>query len=954
MSNQTAAVQRRGGSSRLPPVIEHPMAKMADRLQTPLDVRGDGRSGTAGDVMEGGRPLASEQPPVQPASAASSRRGRRSQVAASNGGGGGLRHQTIPEGVEVVHGESGRTRLPVFGVRAQDAAEAALDRARQSLDADASPAAAAGDRALLKSSNSSRLSEAQSARLELDEIEAIIKEKVRNNYYEMRKRFTANDPEQKGNVTRDALLRILVSAVGRPVSLRQLAQLFERVGIRRDAQLINFSEFYSALRDQEPGEYPNWMDPIQRQRLERNRLSAEQVHANLSERMRQRFVDLADVFPQFVDGGTGRMLKHELRSSLEKMLLPMDDDEFERLWRIYDPRDTGTVNGVSLLKKLGIAMKPAEGGGSHRDAAAKPAAKPAAAATRRPALKSEESRQRSLTIESWLKDKFREGFQALKAGFEARDPERTGLVSHDDFLAVLREHSLSLEKRHLAEFLARCAVTHTKAGVMYRDFLHRFQDRSEAGMAHKIMANPHHTKEDDTVSRTLSSIEKQLMNMFQRDFLSLLSAFQKIDRHGLNVISQEEFRAVMESRFGFELTDAQYREFVDKLPLNSDGLIRYDIFMRQFDTKGMAPSLFKSVGGNDVASESDAARDEDDELEEPYDPNKRSVSETRRCIRDLLHSRFQEVETAFYELDTFNSGRLTQEMMYQLLNRFIKPEVTRGEIRDLWKTFILGGREALDYQEFLRAFIFNPLTAAYPNAKLAPPRKGDSDLMMRSRKVNSDVNLLEDGLRAKIDYLWDQLRDEFVSMDPYGTGCISREEFQEVLKELAIQLTDYELNRLTDKFTQKSDGRVNYIELLRPFAYKKFGPKRQHMNELLSQRSPAAENGHATGQPVASAELQSLAAKLKRQLTGEWKNLRRQLMKMDPNNSGSISLAEFRSVLKLFNVILDEEESFQLMSHFDTSLSGKLPYKKVLELAKPGKRGSGAASRPPPISQRGQ
>uniref|UniRef100_A0A1I8HJU6 EF-hand domain-containing protein n=1 Tax=Macrostomum lignano TaxID=282301 RepID=A0A1I8HJU6_9PLAT len=270
MSNQTAAVQRRGGSSRLPPVIEHPMAKMADRLQTPLDVRGDGRSGTAGDVMEGGRPLASEQPPVQPASAASSRRGRRSQVAASNGGGGGLRHQTIPEGVEV------------------DAAEAALDRARQSLDADASPAAAAGDRALLKSSNSSRLSEAQSARLELDEIEAIIKEKVRNNYYEMRKRFTANDPEQKGNVTRDALLRILVSAVGRPVSLRQLAQLFERVGIRRDAQLINFSEFYSALRDQEPGEYPNWMDPIQRQRLERNRLSAEQVHANLSERMRQR------------------------------------------------------------------------------------------------------------------------------------------------------------------------------------------------------------------------------------------------------------------------------------------------------------------------------------------------------------------------------------------------------------------------------------------------------------------------------------------------------------------------------------------------------------------------------------------------------------------------------------------------------------------------------------------
>ena len=56
-----------------------------------------------------------------------------------------------------------------------------------------------------------------------------------------------------------------------------------------------------------------------------------------------------------------------------------------------------------------------------------------------------------------------------------------------------------------------------------------FQDRSEAGMAHKILANPRHRynrgDEWDNMS-TMSALEAQLLNMFQRDFLSLLGTFQ--------------------------------------------------------------------------------------------------------------------------------------------------------------------------------------------------------------------------------------------------------------------------------------------------------------------------------------------------------------------------------------------------------------------------------------------
>ena len=45
-----------------------------------------------------------------------------------------------------------------------------------------------------------------------------------------------------------------------------------------------------------------------------------------------RFMDVAEMIPQMNPGGTGRILKPELRNVLNKMLFFMDDDEFEKLW----------------------------------------------------------------------------------------------------------------------------------------------------------------------------------------------------------------------------------------------------------------------------------------------------------------------------------------------------------------------------------------------------------------------------------------------------------------------------------------------------------------------------------------------------------------------------------------------------------------------------------------------
>ena len=67
-------------------------------------------------------------------------------------------------------------------------------------------------------------------------------------------------------------------------------------------------------------------------------------------------------------------------------------------------------------------------------------------------------------------------------------------------------------------------------------------------------------------------------------------------------------------------------------------------------------------------------------------------------------------------------------------------------------------------------------------------------------------------------------------MDPYGTGFVSKEEFRDILTELCVHLSEYELNLLTRKFEVGSDGRW----VLEFFLFK---IKYTHLNNTNSMRA---------------------------------------------------------------------------------------------------------------------
>lgn len=894
------------------PAIPHPLSRMED--PTNLNVRGLSREGsrvasrqslTFGQDLDRQklnvlRPITADQVPYRLTRSSNGFGGQRSPRYDGFAG--------IPEGVEVKFAEDpNKPTIPIFGSRADMASRA--------------------------ESRLSRLNSAASSlqgpdRASVDEIETLLREKMKTGYYDIRGAFKNCDPESKGIVNREKLREILINFLSRSITLSHFNKLMVRLRLDHK-KMISYDEFYAAFRPpKKADEGPAW---LQLEKPDLKYMSAAQVHAHLKEKAKQRFLDVAELIPQMNPGGSGRILRPELRNVLNKMGFYMEDDEFEKLWQKYDTENYGTIRAERLMSRLGIAMKDT----GSREVSSSP-------------RKLEAERKHSLDVERWLKRKFREGFSDMKHAFMELDLDRIGKVSFDDFRMVMKDFGLRLDTdKQLDDFIARCGIEASNGKISYKEFLRRFQDRSEQGMPHKILANPlhrYHHSEGGSNYSTTSAIEARMMDMFQKEFLALLGTFHNIDRKDSGLLTQQQFRAAIEGRFELNMSEQEFESFLKKVPIDSDGMVKYVEFMSKFDTFE-SKSLFDR---SSIMDRKEALPTLPEIDSPPMSPKKqfrpmktmdsynsqegRSVEELKALIKSVLQHNYQAFEEAFYELDELNSKKMSPNMMIKLLKKFGLP-LSRNEVKRLWDTLITDQRGSLEYWQFVRTFGYSLDSAAFPNAKVSPPKRGDNDFMMRSNKLNSDKHLLHHLLKSNIDFHWETLWREFTSIDRQGTGNVSRKDFTTILQDMCVELTDYECQVLCDKFDPKKEGRINYIKFLEPYSKHRRAHRHGH-NMQAVMKHPQAELPMDEIVQKPSKGLSTVTAKLRDKLSGKWINLMRAFKKLDKDNKDFLSLQEFRHVLELCNVVLDEEDIYYILTEFDENRGDKIRYTKFLDTIK--------------------
>lgn len=106
----------------------------------------------------------------------------------------------------------------------------------------------------------------------LDEYLATLRDKIRNNPYEIRTKFRNVDADHgsKG-ISREALAHIIASLLGptKPLSHTNYLKILDRLGLK-DKPVIRHDEFLSAFQEKmsvsSSADQPDWLDPIRSSR----------------------------------------------------------------------------------------------------------------------------------------------------------------------------------------------------------------------------------------------------------------------------------------------------------------------------------------------------------------------------------------------------------------------------------------------------------------------------------------------------------------------------------------------------------------------------------------------------------------------------------------------------------------------------------------------------------------
>lgn len=762
--------------------------------------------------------------------------------------------------------------------------------------------------------------------------------------------------------------------------------------------------------------------------------------------------DARQVFPAACFQANGRIVPPQLREAHAQLGIFMTDSEFTSLWQRYDKEGLGAIRTSLFLKRAAIDTRPktfshrsktsvelkvrpkseakvvtlTHNSQTETKEESEPSAqdipgettqetaeptketdntdknKAAELATSKDSgepdkgeeIKINISRKKKVqpkleNIIDCLHYRFEESYNAMLSAFDLFDYLSDGYISRVDFRRVLQEFGLNISVTDLDNFLARNGVRTIRGQVNYKEFLNKFQSKSENSVTNRVVTSQQFQDKKFPAwplpqhSLTSEELDVRLVDLLHGDFLKLIGYFKSCDKYGLGVITPHEFRSGIEKRLGYPMSERQWEQVKCDVGQDSDGLIPYNKFLQMFD---VPPGSWnrKQEGGLDVCQVVPASMVQSsavDRLREkaktfmhsqpeavgvqPQD-NIRTITDVMKILEELFRNRFHTFDKHFQDMDRRKTGRMSKWQFGALL-RLCGVSLTNSELDRVWVRLNVSNDGMYSYKSLIKAFAHkqtgqdvrmeqtdSDTRELIETAKRVQRERREKSVSSQQQKTTTTVttNTGEVATTTQTTTMASITEnntktttvDTVVAQKAPGTALSNKSQrTRDLLNKIKSQVVgNWEGLKTVFKFIDKNGNATISISDMKEVLNTMKFPMSEEDKRDLCQRFDLQRNGrfhylefmkcYSQNPPHLSKSqvFSKHTHKLERKLMSEHKNLRRAFRKLDINRRGELGISDFRRALVGCNIRVSNEDFYHILSEFDQEMKGSVSYNDFL------------------------
>ncbi|XP_069136667.1 EF-hand calcium-binding domain-containing protein 6-like isoform X9 [Argopecten irradians] len=817
------------------------------------------------------------------------------------------------------------------------------------------------------------------------EVAHMVKEKLSTGPNSLRHLFRANDPTGQGNVTKEALLRIIYNVCGY-ISTEQFNKFLKKIGLE-GREPISFDLFVSCFKENDAVK-KEWVSPVQRSLVDRgNRRKHPEENlkntdmlvedpyfsAPYSDDMFKQKIKTVDdarlVFPAACFEPNGMIVPPQLREAYAQLGIYMIDRDFDTLWQRYDKEGIGAIFTHRFLKRVGVDVG------------------------RPKSLTARDLPMRHQKLKEEVKSRPRSEATALKSGIHpvleinSKEPQDKPASA---------ENKMNVEVFMTAEIQEQASVRAENG-----DNTTQKEDKQAEGAAEKstkeekVKETPVGTPQSNVripkrrKSVKLDNVVDCLHYRFEESYNALLTACQLFDYLSDNYISRIDFRRCLQE-FGFNVTVTELDNFLARIGVRSiRGQLNYKEFLNKFQSKAENSITSRTVSSHYHMFQTDSL---------PGTKEGLSAEELEAKLVEYFHGDFIKLISYFRTCDKYSLGVITAHEFRCGIERRLGYQISEKQWEQLQSDVGKDVDGLIPYHKFLQMFDIIPGSwNRRTEDGIAVVQVSGNDInhgpeidKLREKakthmvpheveKPKSDVRTVED-LQLLIEELFQNkfhtFDKHFKEMDRKMMGRMSKWQFGALLKLCGLTLTQPEMDKMWMSLNVADDGMYSYSSLLKNFVNfksstaekketiqqsdntkelieeaKRVQRERREKRKVKQQEEavkpqsrglpsrtasaasfpPPPPSAPASIMSTKSVRTKELLVKVKENVISNWDGLKSVFKFLDRNGFATITIKEMLDIMDSMNFGLTTDEKKELCQRFNLQQNGRFHYLEFMK-----------------------